>query len=171
MYKGGIKMNEKRYAKIKEFINSYKYGSKILNFINKITTSLVYLLYPVFLLSLLINKDKRFWKLLLIPGISFLIVSFFRRKINAPRPYEVLDIEPIIKKSTRGQSFPSRHVFSVYVIAMSLYYISAPVGISLMLVGIVVSLVRVLGGVHFPRDVIGGAIIGILFSYVAWNIF
>lgn len=164
-------MNEETYGKIKRFITSYEKGKEILNFINKLTTSLVYLIYPVFLILLIINRDKRFWKLLIVPGISFIILSFFRKKINAPRPYEKLNIEPIIPKSTVGQSFPSRHVFSVFVIAMTLYYISPAIGISLMLVGIIVGIVRVLGGVHFPRDVIAGAVIGIFLSFIGWNVF
>ncbi len=163
-------MNEKTYKKINKYISSYKNGPKILNLINKITTSLVYIIYPVFLIYLLINKDGNFWKLLIVPAISFVLLSFFRKKINAPRPYEKLNIIPIISKKTKGQSFPSRHVFSVFVIAMTLYYISAPIGIFLIFIGVIVGLVRVLGGVHFPRDVIAGAIIGILLSFIGWNI-
>ena len=163
-------MNEERYRKIKNWISKYKYGVQTLNVLNKLTTTLVYLTYPVFLLILLINGDLRFWKVLLVPGISFVLVSAFRSRINFPRPYEVLDIVPIIAKDTKGKSFPSRHVFSVFIIAMTLYYISMPVGILLMIVGIMVAVIRVLGGVHFPRDVIYGAIIGILCGFIGFNI-
>ena len=163
-------MNEQRYKKIKSWISKYKYGVQTLNILNKLTTTLVYLTYPVFLLILLINKDLRFWKVLLVPGISFVLVSVFRSRINLPRPYEVLDIVPIIEKDTKGKSFPSRHVFSVFIIAMTLYYISIPVGVALMIIGVMVAVIRVLGGVHFPRDVISGSVIGILCGIIGFNI-
>ncbi len=105
-----------------------------------------------------------------MPAISFILLSFFRKAVNAPRPYELLDIDPIIKKNTKGNSFPSRHVFSVFVIAMSLYYVWPSIGIVLMLIGIIISVIRVIGGVHFPRDVIAGAIMGVGSSIIGWYV-
>nr|WP_276515602.1 phosphatase PAP2 family protein [Tissierella carlieri] len=116
------------------------------------------------------NGDLRFWRVFLTPGISFMLVSSFRNHTDFPRPYEVLDIVPIINKSTKGRSFPSRHVFSAFVIAMTLYYISVPVGVILMFAGIILAIVRVLGGVHFPRDVVVGAMIGILFGMIGFRL-
>ena len=164
-----IKLNEEMYRKITAPILRHPRGVQTLNIINKAITMLIYSIYPIFLLGLLVSRDLRFWKVLLIPGISFVLVSLFRKYIDAPRPYEVLNIVPLINKDTKGQSFPSRHVFSVFVIAMTLYYISMPVGITLIIVGVLLGIVRVVGGVHFPKDVIVGAIVGILISVVSWN--
>lgn len=163
-------MNEELYGEIIKTIESYKYGANILRIINNITTSLVYITYPIFLLVLGVNGDSRFWKVLLVPGISFVLLSVFRNYINASRPYEIYNIIPIINKDSKGKSFPSRHVFSVFVISMTLYYVSALVGTSLFLIGIIIGLVRVLGGVHFPRDVIGGIIMGVLSGIIGWNL-
>lgn len=138
--------------------------------VNSISPALIYFIYPFYLFILGFKRDSRFWKLLLIPGISFVLLSLVRKWINAPRPYEVLDIVPIINKDTKGSSFPSRHVFSAFIIAMTLYYISMPMGIFLMFLGTLLAIVRVLAGVHFPRDVIVGGIIGILTGIIAWNL-
>ncbi|HLR36014.1 MAG TPA: phosphatase PAP2 family protein [Tissierellales bacterium] len=155
-------MNEKTYEKITRPIYDHLHGVKILKTVNNIITRFVYSIYPIVLIILALNRDIRFWRVLLTPGISFVIVSVFRNYLNAPRPYEVLDIIPIINKDTKGKSFPSRHVFSIFIIAMAFYYISVPMGLVLMFLGIVLGVTRVLGGVHFPKDVIAGAIIGIL---------
>lgn len=163
-------MNKKTYEKISNPIKNHPYGVRILNITNKLTTTFVYLTYPFFLLKLAIERDLRFWKILIIPMISFILVSIFRSYKNAPRPYEVLDIEQIISKDTKGNSFPSRHVFSIFVIGMTLFYVSNPVGIILMITGLVVSVVRVVGGVHFPKDVAAGAVIGILSGIIGWNL-
>lgn len=163
-------MKEESYRKIAKTIGSYKHGEDILRTINNLTTSLVYITYPIFMIILWIKKDPRFLKALLVPAISFLIVSVFRNLYNAPRPYEIYRIKPIINKDSKGKSFPSRHVFSVFVIATSIYFISVPLGIILGLVGLVIALVRVLGGVHFPRDVIAASLVGILSGIIGWTI-
>ena len=137
-------------------------NKKLITHLNRLITTSVYITYPIVLFYLVYLRDVRFWRVLLAPGISFVFVSIFRHYVNAPRPYEVADIEPIIEKETTGNSFPSRHVFSIFVIATTLYFISKPLGILLMIAGVLLAILRVVGGVHFPRDVIAGAIIGII---------
>lgn len=163
-------MNARLYEKITRPIHNNLYGVKILNFVNSIITKLVYCLYPILLIIIGINDDPRFWKVLLIPGVSFLLLSIFRNYYNAPRPYEVLDITPIIHKDTKGKSFPSRHVFSIFIISMAFYYIIPTMGIVLMVLGLVLGIVRVLGGVHFPIDVIVGGAMGILCGVIGFFI-
>ncbi len=164
-------MDKKTYEKMTRWIKERPKIYRLINIINKFSTRFVYIIYPIFLIKLFIDRDINFWKILTIPAISFLLLSFFRKKLNLPRPYEVFGIMPAIKKDTKGKSFPSRHVFSVFVIASSIYYISNSLGIVLMLVGLIIAIIRVLGGVHFPRDVIAASIIGVLASIVGWNIF
>lgn len=135
---------------------------KIINFSNRLITYLVYATYPLVLILLMYSDDSRFWRVLLVPSISFIFVSIFRNYLDFPRPYEVTGEIPIIHKETRGKSFPSRHVFSAFVIATTLYFISKPLGIFLMLAGSLLAILRVIGGVHFTKDVVAGAIIGIV---------
>lgn len=161
-------MDIKTYEIITSKLRSYQHGTQILKGVNWLATTLVYCTYPVFLLLLAIKRDLVFWRMLLTPGISFMLLSVLRNHINAPRPYEVFQMEPIIAKDTQGKSFPSRHVFSVFVIATSLYHVSNQMGIFLMVIGVILAIVRVVGGVHFPRDVIAGGIIGILLGILGF---
>ena len=98
-------------------------------------------------------------------------VSVFRHILNVPRPYEKFEIAPAIEKETHGKSFPSRHVFSVFVIAMTIFYVYTNVGILLCIIGILLGIIRVIGGVHEPRDIIAGALIGILSGLVGFYLF
>lgn len=143
---------------------------KMINQLNRLITLSVYTTYPLVLIYLIYTGDTRMWRVILAPAISFVLVSIFRNLLNAPRPYEVTGTAPIIKKDTKGKSFPSRHVFSVFVIAATLYFISSPLGIVLMLAGCILAVLRVIGGVHFPRDVIAGAVIGILSGILGFYI-
>ena len=63
---------------------------------------------------------------------------------------------------------PSRHVFSAFVIAMSALYICIPLGICMMLLAVIMAFERVICGVHFPKDVIAGAVIGIVSGIIGF---
>lgn len=129
--------------------------------VNTALTCVLYAIYPALLLWLLFRQDDRFIRVLLVPGIPFVLVTLLRNGCNAPRPYEILNIHPLIYKNTKGHSFPSRHVFSISVIATAFWYVKPWIGIVLLFCAVLMAVIRVLGGVHFPRDVIVGLLIGI----------
>lgn len=128
--------------------------------VNKLLTLSVYIAYPALLLFLLLTRDHRLLRTVITPAVAFVALSFFRKWCNAPRPYEVLDITPLIHKDTRGNSFPSRHVFSVFVIDMAFWWVCPLLGGVFLAIGVLIALIRVIGGVHFPRDVLVGAVMG-----------
>ena len=103
--------------------------------------------------------------------MTFVSVTLLRYFINRARPYEVLDIDPLIKKNKSGQSFPSRHAASVFIIAMAFLYIQTKIGIIMLILAAVIGVTRVLAGVHFVRDVVGGAAIGIIAGILGFFIF
>lgn len=135
---------------------------------NKVITDAVYVTYPCLLAWLAWQAAiNGVWRpllaALLVPGVSFVLVTVVRRAINAPRPYEVFDAEPVIAKDTRGNSFPSRHTFSIFVIAVT-FCVWCPLawaGPVMLAAGVVLAAIRVVSGVHFPRDVVAGAVLGI----------
>ncbi|WP_173274869.1 phosphatase PAP2 family protein [Streptococcus sp. 68] len=101
---------------------------------------------------------------LFIPASGFVILSFLRKKINAPRPYEEWDIKPLLDRDSPGQSMPSRHVFSATIISMACLHASLSVGVVLLVLSALLGLVRVLGGVHYPRDVVVGYICALVWG-------
>lgn len=143
-------------------------GERLLNLANLALTRLCYAAYPLCLLWLGFHGDGRWLWALLVPAVSFAAVSVFRYLYNAPRPYELLEIRPLIHKDKRGKSFPSRHVFSVFVIAMTFLWLSPAAGGCFLVVGVLLAGCRVVGGVHFPRDVIAGALLGILSGVIGY---
>ena len=117
-------------------------------------TGVMYAAYPVLLALICASGDLRrlAWNLV-IPAVSFALLTVVRARINRPRPYEAWPIDPLIHKDTRGNSMPSRHVFSSAVIAMAWLAFRPPAGIFLLAVTAAAALIRVLGGVHYPSDV------------------
>ncbi len=158
-------MTNEKYEKISAPYRDHPVRLGLLRFFNLMLTVVGYAAYP-FLLYICYEAGKGDYKLLLtvilVPGASFVLLSLFRRLINARRPYEKLDIHPLIVKKKKGRSFPSRHVFCMFLIATCFCLISPVGGVLLMLAGVFMAWIRVVGGIHFPIDVIIGALVGLL---------
>lgn len=133
--------------------------------VNSALTLVGYVTYPLLLILLAVHGDFALLaRCILVPGIMFAAVTAARKVYNAPRPYEVLAIDPLIVKDTRGCSFPSRHAFSLFMIGFCWLSALPAAGVVLLVLAVMLAAVRVLGGVHFPSDVIAGALI----AFVAW---
>lgn len=129
--------------------------------LNRLITCFVYIVYPVLLAALLCVRREHFLKTLLVPFLSFAAVTVFRKLCNAKRPYEVWNVKPLIPKETMGNSFPSRHVFSIYMIAMAAGYSCPPLAVVLAAAGVFLAAVRVVARVHFVKDVLAGALLAV----------
>lgn len=142
-------------------VNAAPFMRSYVIWFNRIVTCTVYLLYPALLVLLYVNKNDGLVPAIVIPGVSFILLSLFRHWMNKPRPYEVYDLQPIISKKTVGHSFPSRHIFSIFLIATTVFYFYPLAGVLIGLVGAALAMNRVLGGVHFVKDVVVGALCGV----------
>ena len=116
------------------------------------------------------HDPKLTLRLVLTCGVPFVLLSAARHALDLPRPFEVYDLEPLLPRETPGRSFPSRHVFSIFVIGTSFCYLAPWLGGILLALGVILSALRVLSAVHFERDVLVGAAIGILSGVIGFGL-
>lgn len=141
---------------------------RLLRVFNRFMTVVMPIVYLTLLVATYLQEGlgKQVWIYLFIPASGFVILSFFRKKINAPRPYEVWEIVPLLDRDSPGQSMPSRHVFSATIISMACLHASLTMGMICLTLSAFLGLVRVLGGVHFPKDVVVGYICGLVWGVI-----
>ncbi len=161
-------MTRETYQRMTEYIKKDPKKVWRINRINQLLTGIVFCAYPLFLFMLFLEKEAFLIRAVVVPAVSFGGVTLFRYLLNVPRPYEKFELEPVLEKDTRGKSFPSRHVFSVYMIAATVFVYHPDAGVVLGVLGLFLAGIRVAGGVHEPRDVIVGAVIGILCAVVGY---
>ena len=147
------------YNKIRE---KYSHREREIKFVNKLLTFITYFAYPAMAAYLFVKGDERFLKVVAVPAAGLIMLTLFRKALNRSRPYEKFDINPIIKKDTKGQSMPSRHIYSITVIAMTFLYVMPALGIVFLIFAMILAAVRVIGGVHYPSDVLAGFLLGVL---------
>ena len=144
----------------------FRKHTKLLLLTNKVLTALGYVTYPLLVVYSFLYEKNRCISFILIPATGFILLTFVRKKINKKRPYEALDIQPIIQKDTKGNSMHSRHVFSLSIIALSWFVISPIIGSILILCSILIACIRVIGGVHYSSDVIAGMLCAFIWSFL-----
>ena len=110
-------------------------------------------------------------KIVELPVLCLFLVSVLRSVIERPRPYSELgaNITPFLEKSgSENKSFPSRHVACAFVISMVILSYLPWAGICLLPFALALAYVRFALGVHYPSDLIGGAVIGFLSGILAF---
>lgn len=165
-----FKINRKNYEKTMQFFSHNKYCRLILKIIYKYLPMLIFIGYPILITYVFFAERNEFLKVTLAPFGVFVFVTTLRKLINEQRPYEKYDISSVFNKKTQGQSMPSRHTASAFIIAMTFLYINFFVGITALAIAVLIGLSRILAGVHFVRDVLVGAgiavIAGIVFLFL-----
>ncbi len=87
--------------------------------------------------------------------------------IGRVRPYDVKGIEPIIEKLHDG-SFPSGHTLASFEAAGALMLRDKRFGIPALILAVVIAFSRLYLYVHYPTDVLGGIVLGLLFAFLAY---
>lgn len=136
---------------------------------NHIVTAFMYVLYIAAIIILFVNYNVRDLVLsVAVPASGFAIVTVFRHVLNVPRRYEVTGTPSLLGKTKPGKSFPSRHLYSAAVIAMTALWLWPPVGVAALVITAVMAVIRVVGGVHYIRDVAVGAAGGIVWALLGF---
>jgi len=98
----------------------------------------------------------------------WLVVELIKVIIHRTRPYIKLKGIRIVGSRAGGQSFPSGHTSQSFFMATLLlhyYQFGFFVWVVLYAIALLVGITRIYVGMHYPRDVLGGAILGI-----AWGL-
>ncbi len=110
------------------------------------------------------------WELLLVAGAASVIArlgltELIRFFYNRPRPFTALpDVHQLLTDS--AWSFPSGHATFFFALGTAIYLYNKQWGIGFLLAAACITVGRVIAGVHYPSDIIGGAILGALTALI-----
>ncbi|HEY4497989.1 MAG TPA: phosphatase PAP2 family protein [Candidatus Paceibacterota bacterium] len=87
-----------------------------------------------------------------------------------PRPFELLDVSKQLLYHTAGNALPSGHATAAFALATAVFLWSRKWGLVLYAAALLVGISRIIGGIHWPTDIIAGAIIGSWSALMAYAI-
>lgn len=132
-----------------------------------------YILIIVFLALVFFSQHQKLEKLeiLLTIGISSVIARFGVTEIirffyHRPRPFTDLSVNHLL--TSNEWSFPSGHSAFFFALSTAVYLYNKKWGILFFIGAILITISRVIAGIHYPSDIIGGAIIGIVVACVTY---
>ena len=161
-----MKNYQEWYDKTKSSLLRHPQLLQLMRIFNRMMTVLMPLAYLTLLGTAFMNKGlgNDFYVYILVPASGFVLLTLVRKWINQPRPYEAWGIIPLLDKDSSGNSMPSRHVFSATIISMACLHANLSVGLILLVLSALLGLARVLGGVHYPKDVLVGYACGLIWG-------
>lgn len=123
---------------------------------------------------IILGKDKkREIKMLILAAFSvflsrIIITEIIRFFYYVPRPFVNNSVHQLIFHEASG-SFPSGHAAFFFALAMAVFFFHKRWSILFFLGALLIGIFRVIAGIHWPVDILGGAIIGILSTWIIYQ--
>ncbi|MEK7190286.1 MAG: phosphatase PAP2 family protein [Patescibacteria group bacterium] len=112
------------------------------------------------------KKYKEFLPLFFSSVLAYCLAYILKILFHISRPILALpDIQPLLTKTSF--SFPSEHATFFMALAFSIFFLHKKAGYIFMFFAFLIGLARIVAGVHFPIDILGGFILGIVVAFVA----
>lgn len=128
----------------------------------------------VLLISLavfLIIDLKKYWKMafesiIVALFVRFVIIEIIKAIKFRPRPFTQDEVNLIMPYDSSETSFPSGHASFFFALSTIIYCYNKKVGILFYAASFLISISRVFAGVHWPSDILAGALLGIVAGFI-----
>lgn len=98
------------------------------------------------------------------------IANIIRWILPRARPFVENQVDLLISQNPQESSFPSGHATFYFALATVVYFYNKKLGILFFIGSVLMGLARVFSGVHWPSDIIGGALVGVISAWLVVKI-
>ena len=117
------------------------------------------------------------WKIaclsaILSAGVGFAISRVIHQFWERPRPADAHPADTLLLvPASHDPSFPSEHAIASFAIAFSVVFVASRLAGALFLAGaFAVSVSRIFVGLHYPGDVLGGMVVGLVAALIVYYV-
>lgn len=131
---------------------------------------IIWLIIAAFLMAT--KKYRRFGLFMFVAmGLAFLIGNLGMKNLIArPRPCWRHPEVPILVELPKDFSFPSGHTMHSVIGAFGVWKANKHMGIAAFILAGLIAISRIYLYVHYPTDVLGGLLIGLLIAMGVWYV-
>jgi len=125
------------------------------------------------LLLFLVVRFRKYFKMIIEAIISailarFVIVGLIRWLWQKPRPFVENNVNLLLTHD--APAFPSGHAAFFFALSTIVYLYNKKIGLLFFIFSFLICLARVFTGIHWPVDILAGAIVGVLSGYLIHKI-
>lgn len=129
----------------------------------------------IFLLFLFLLKNwKKYWRMVFWAFFSavlskFIICELIRFIWKRPRPFVENSVHLLLSHSPTP-SFPSDHAAFYFALSTIVYFYNKKAGTLFLVASFFIGLARIFCGLHWPLDILGGAVIGVFSGWISFSL-
>ncbi len=131
------------------------------SFVTFLASFLIWLMFLVAFLFLYKRKKTRVLFVFFSVVMSWVISQMIKDLFFTVRPFNINGFPTLTITNPNDNSFPSGHTTSAFALATAVFIVNRKLGILMFVLALFVGLGRVLSNVHYPVDILGGAVLGV----------
>jgi len=126
------------------------------------------------LVLFLLKNLRKYWSMI-IKGLAagilarFGIVELIRFLWERPRPFIENNVNLLVEAANKA-SFPSGHAAFYFALSTVIFLYNKKAGILFFIASFLISISRVFVGIHWPLDILAGALVGIFSGWLILKI-
>ena len=117
-----------------------------------------------------LQKKKEMLLVFLSGFLAYFMSVILKILFHTFRPFLALPQVHSLFTET-GHAFPSGHATFFSALAVSLFFLHKKAGYVFMFFALIIGLARIVAGVHFPIDILGGFILGALVAFFVKDVY
>ena len=132
-------------------------------------TFLIWILYAGLVILWFVDGRvgrEQIYKVLISGFLAWTIAEGIKLAFPTLRPFMVNGNPVGVLVVPTGSAFPSAHTALAFSLAVSVFLLDDKIGWIYLSTAMFIGIARVLANVHYPIDIIGGALIGILVAII-----
>ncbi|OGI90483.1 hypothetical protein A2911_02775 [Candidatus Nomurabacteria bacterium RIFCSPLOWO2_01_FULL_40_15] len=116
-------------------------------------------------IQIILQKKKEILMVFASGGLAWVIAKVLKILIHTERPFVLLkDVQSLVVDNSFA--FPSGHATFFSALAVSIFFYHKKTGYWFMFFALLIGVARIVVGVHFPIDILGGFALGALIAYL-----
>lgn len=105
-------------------------------------------------------KKEQILHAVLAALLAWVVAHLIKALFPTARPFEVNGLTPMAIIPPSDGAFPSGHTSAAFALATSLFLHDKKIGATYLISALLIGVARVIGNVHYPVDILGGALVG-----------